>query len=92
MHARNITHTIDLWLGLISDPVVFILGITGYIYVFANDIREAVNNKIFFVNLQESPKLSVIGLLILLGKKKKNKSPNKINSNHPYNSEKTVSS
>jgi len=63
MKARNIIRTIHLWLGLLSGLVVFILGVTGCIYVFANDIREAFNKERFFVDAQESPKLPLSRIL-----------------------------
>lgn len=40
MTFKKVIRTIHLWLGLISGPVVFIIAITGCIYVFQEEIQD----------------------------------------------------
>lgn len=42
MNVRAIIHWLHLWLGLTSGIVVFIVSITGCIYVFQNEISDAL--------------------------------------------------
>lgn len=63
MKFKKAFRVIHLWLGLITGLVVFILGITGCIYVFAEDIREALYKERFYVNDNSALKLPLSKLL-----------------------------
>ncbi|WP_157614073.1 PepSY-associated TM helix domain-containing protein [Pseudotamlana agarivorans] len=39
---KNTLHKLHLWLGLVSGLVVFVVAITGCIYVFSYDIKEVI--------------------------------------------------
>lgn len=49
MKFRKINHWLHLYLGLSAGIIVFIIAITGCIYVFQKDIYEAINAKAIFI-------------------------------------------
>lgn len=51
---KNIIRQIHLWLGLGTGLIVFIVSITGCIYVFEEEIREATQKDRLYVPMQES--------------------------------------
>ena len=63
MKIKGAFRVVHLWLGLITGLVVFILGITGCIYVFAEDIREVVYRERFYVKPGGAAKLPLSKLL-----------------------------
>jgi len=52
---KKLIGKIHLWLGLISGIIVFILGITGCIYVFIEDIKPLVYKDRLFVKAEPVP-------------------------------------
>ncbi|SMO91168.1 PepSY-associated TM helix domain-containing protein [Flavobacterium nitrogenifigens] len=46
---------IHLWLGLASGLIVFIVSITGFLYVFEEEIRDFSNKEYLHVPVQEKP-------------------------------------
>lgn len=56
MKIRKAVRVAHLWLGLVTGLVVFILGLTGCIYVFADDIREQIYRERYFVTETTQPK------------------------------------
>lgn len=46
MRIRNSLVTIHLWVGLVAAPFLFVLGLTGAILVFENEIADALNTKL----------------------------------------------
>lgn len=50
------------WLGIISGLVVFIVAITGCLYVFEKECRQIFQKKYYFVTPQEAPKKSLTEL------------------------------
>ncbi|CAG5003216.1 hypothetical protein DYBT9275_03099 [Dyadobacter sp. CECT 9275] len=63
MTAKKIIGLLHLWLGLTSGLVVFILGLTGCIYVFEDEIREIVYHDRLYVQAENTPRLPVSILL-----------------------------
>lgn len=61
--VKKIVGKIHLWLGLASGLVVFILGITGCIYVFIDEIKPLVYQDRMFVKPQPTAQLSLTQLL-----------------------------
>ena len=57
MHLRKLVAQIHLWLGLASGVIVFILGITGCIYAFIDEIRPLVYADKYFVWPAQKPGL-----------------------------------
>lgn len=60
---KNIIRQIHLWLGLTSGLIVFIISITGFLYVFEKEIRDYTNKKYQYVPFQEK---SFIGLKTII--------------------------
>lgn len=52
---KNIIRQIHLWLGLGTGLIVFIVSITGCIYVFEEEIRNITQKDRLFVPVQEEP-------------------------------------
>lgn len=52
---KNTIRNIHLWLGLATGLVVFIIAITGSIYVFEEEIREFTQKDFRYVGLQQKP-------------------------------------
>lgn len=50
--AKIISGKLHLWLGLASGLIVFIVSITGCIYVFEEEIREKMHREVLFVEPQ----------------------------------------
>ena len=46
---------IHLWLGLASGLIVFIVSITGFLYVFEEEIRDFTNKEYLHVSAQDKP-------------------------------------
>ncbi|MDB5231144.1 MAG: hypothetical protein JWN76_1949 [Chitinophagaceae bacterium] len=49
MPLKKLIRRIHLWLGLISGPVIFIVSITGCMYVFQQEIFESTHKNVLFV-------------------------------------------
>lgn len=56
---KNIARQVHLWLGLATGIIVFIISITGCIYVFEEEIRGFANQEKLYVPIQEK---SFVGL------------------------------
>ncbi|MTH16562.1 PepSY-associated TM helix domain-containing protein [Flavobacterium sp. LC2016-01] len=52
---KNTARQIHLWLGLATGIIVFIISITGCIYVFEEEIRSFSKEEKLFVPIQEKP-------------------------------------
>ena len=63
MKVRKLTGKIHLWLGMVSGIIVFILGITGCIYAFVEEIKPLVYAEKYFVTSSENTKLPLSQLL-----------------------------
>jgi uncharacterized iron-regulated membrane protein len=53
--VKNAIRQVHLWLGLSTGLVVFIISITGCIYVFEEEIREITEAKKLYVPIQNKP-------------------------------------
>ncbi|RUT72177.1 PepSY domain-containing protein [Flavobacterium cupreum] len=61
---KKAVRQIHLWLGLASGLIVFIISITGFLYVFEEEIREVAQQEYLHVPVQEKP---FIGLTTIIG-------------------------
>lgn len=52
---KNTAHQVHLWLGLATGIIVFIISITGCIYVFEEEIRNASKEKELYTPIQNKP-------------------------------------
>ncbi|GGM93785.1 membrane protein [Dyadobacter beijingensis] len=57
--------TLHLWLGLASGLVIIVIGLTGAIYVFTDELKPLVYRDRFFVQPESTPKLPLSRLLAL---------------------------
>lgn len=57
--VKSLINQIHLWLGLISGIVVFVISISGFIYVFEEEIRDYTQAPYLEVPLQKSPFVGV---------------------------------
>jgi uncharacterized iron-regulated membrane protein len=57
--AKNIIRTIHLWLGLTSGLVVFIVALTGAMYVFEEEGREAFQHHYYHIPATDAPRVAV---------------------------------
>jgi hypothetical protein len=64
---------LHLWLGLASGLVVFILGLTGCIYAFEDEIREHVYHERLYITPEHKARLPVSTLLGRAQKQLKNR-------------------
>ena len=55
INFKKIVRQIHLWLGLASGLIVFIICITGFLYVFENEIREYTNKEYLHVSIEQKP-------------------------------------
>ena len=60
---KNTIRQIHLWLGLASGLIVFIVSITGFLYVFEEEIRDFSHQEYLHVPVQQKP---FIGLKTIL--------------------------
>lgn len=63
MTFKKVIGKLHLWLGLASGLVVFIVALTGCIYVFQKEISEALYQDIFFVQPRTAPVQSLSKLM-----------------------------
>jgi uncharacterized iron-regulated membrane protein len=56
---KNIIRTIHLWLGLTSGLVVFIVALTGALYVFEEEGREAFQHHYYHIPATDAPHVAV---------------------------------
>lgn len=63
MNVRKLIGKIHLWLGMISGIIVFILGITGCIYAFVEEIKPMVYGDKYFVAPSQNARLPLSRLL-----------------------------
>lgn len=71
---RLIFRQLHLWLGLASGLIVFIISITGCIYVFEEEIREATQHDRLYVPAEQKPFIGmaqIVGSLQQLAPKEK---------------------
>nr|MCU0354079.1 PepSY domain-containing protein [Cytophagales bacterium] len=59
MRLRRLIGQIHLWLGLASGLVVFIVSLTGCLYVFEEEIRAATHADFYYVPPQSRPEITV---------------------------------
>ena len=52
---KNTIRNIHLWLGLATGWVVFIISVTGALYIFEEEIRDCTQKDFRYVGLQEKP-------------------------------------
>lgn len=57
--VKNVIRQIHLWLGLGTGLIVFIVSITGCIYVFEEEIRTATQQERLYVPAQQKPFIGV---------------------------------
>lgn len=62
MTLKKVAGKIHLYLGLVSGLVVFVVSITGCIYVFEEEIFHALNRDLVFVQPEKQPRKSVAAL------------------------------
>jgi uncharacterized iron-regulated membrane protein len=74
---KNAARQIHLWLGLSTGIIVFIISITGCIYVFEEEIRDATNQEELFIPIQQKP---FVGLEKIISNFKKEVPKQKITS------------
>jgi uncharacterized iron-regulated membrane protein len=74
---KNAARQIHLWLGLSTGIIVFIISITGCIYVFEEEIRNATNKDQLYVPVQQKP---FAGLEVIISNFKKEVPKQKITS------------
>lgn len=60
---RKLFNDLHLWFGLISGIVVFVVCITGTIYVYNTEIREAAAPKYYHVNSEDKGRIAPDSLL-----------------------------
>ena len=60
---KKAVRKIHLWLGLASGLVVFIVAITGCLYVFQKEINESYYDEVFFIEKQNKATLPLSALL-----------------------------
>ncbi|SMD15478.1 PepSY-associated TM helix domain-containing protein [Pedobacter nyackensis] len=60
---KKITRQIHLWLGLGTGLVVFVVGITGCLYVFEEEIRDFTQKDRLYVQAQERPFIGLESIL-----------------------------
>lgn len=68
MTLKKLIGKLHLWLGLASGLVVFVMGITGALYVFVDEIKPIVYADRFFVKPVDKPKLPLSELLAIAQK------------------------
>ncbi|KAB1066830.1 PepSY domain-containing protein [Tamlana haliotis] len=61
---KNTLHKIHLWLGMASGLVVFIVAITGCVYVFSYEIKDVIYKDRHHVSIPENPTRVPISQLI----------------------------
>lgn len=69
MNLKKIIGQIHLWLGLASGLVVFILGITGAIYAFEDEIKDLVYKDRLYVKVPEGAERLPLSKLIPIAEK-----------------------
>lgn len=52
---KNIVRQIHLWLGLITGLIVFVISVTGCIFVFEEEIRDYTQKDYLYVPVQQKP-------------------------------------
>ncbi|QXU43083.1 PepSY domain-containing protein [Pedobacter sp. D749] len=52
---KNTIRNIHLWLGLATGLVVFVISVTGALYIFEEEIRDCTQKDFRYVGLQEKP-------------------------------------
>jgi len=75
MAFKNLIKKIHLWLGLSSGIIVIILGITGCLYVFEEELRPVIH-EYYYVDQVQIKKLPVSQLLEIAKKANKKANPN----------------
>ncbi|MGM9478364.1 PepSY-associated TM helix domain-containing protein [Pedobacter sp. GSP4] len=65
---KNTIRNIHLWLGLATGLVVFIISITGALYIFEEEIREVTQKDFRYVTLQQKPFVGLDKIIVNFGK------------------------
>ena len=68
MKFKKITGIIHLWLGMASGLVVFVLGVTGAIYVFTDELKKVFYHDRLFVESSPTLKMSLSQLIPIVEK------------------------
>lgn len=68
MTFKKITGVLHLWLGLTSGLVVFVLGITGAVYVFSEELKTVFYQDRLFVKPSSAPKMPLSELIPIVEK------------------------
>jgi uncharacterized iron-regulated membrane protein len=63
MKFKKITSVLHLWLGLGSGFVIFVLGITGAIYVFTDELKTVFYRDRLFVEASSKPRMPLSKLI-----------------------------
>lgn len=63
MPLRKIINTLHLWLGLISGVILLVVAVTGGMLAFEDEIRNATEHDLLYVEAQQRPQQSVQNLL-----------------------------
>ena len=65
---KNTIRSIHLWLGLATGLVVFIISITGALYIFEEEIRDFTQKDFRYVRLQEKPFIGLDKVIVAFEK------------------------
>ena len=60
---KKAVRQIHLWLGLASGLIVFIVSITGFLYVFEEEIREVAQQEYLHVPVQQKPFIGLAAIM-----------------------------
>lgn len=61
---KNIARQVHLWLGLATGIIVFIISITGCIFVFEEEIRNFSKQEELFIPIQQKPFIGVAKIVL----------------------------
>lgn len=70
---KNIARQVHLWLGLATGIIVFIISITGCIYVFEEEIRGLSKPEELVVPIQQKPFAGVEKIILNFQKQNRTK-------------------
>ncbi len=65
MKLKKIFGVVHLWMGLVSGIVVFIVGITGCLYCFNNELKNYFNSDKIYVKESNQPRLALDSLKVI---------------------------
>lgn len=67
---KKITYLLHLWLGLSSGLVVFVIGLTGAIYSFSDELKAVVYHNRLYVDIPNGAKKQSFDQLLFVAQKK----------------------